>query len=461
MTTQHDISSGDQNWLKANNGKHMLHSMQPQALLETAPPVIIKRGDGVYVTDIDGKRYLDCQGGLWCVNTGHGRKEINEAITGQLEELAYYTTFPGSNHGPAIELSTRLCEVAGEENIKRVMFSSGGSDAVESALKIARQYWKIEGQPERTKFLSLRNGYHGLHFGGMSAGGAIAWRRNYEPLLPGFFQVESPHVYRSPLSQDPEELAGICALLMRREIEHQGPDTIAALIAEPVQGAGGVIVPHASYWPMLRAICDDYGILMISDEVVTGLGRSGSLFGARGWGVKPDMMTMAKGLTSGYVPLGATLINDRINTAFERADSEFNVFMHGYTYSGHPVACAAGLASLDLTLREDLTGNAGAVGDYLIGRLRDELFDIETVGDIRGKGLMIAVELVKDRESHEAFGPTDSLPPDVSGRCLEAGVMVRTIVNKFIISPPLTFSTAHADELVSVLKDSLVAALNA
>lgn len=448
----------NQNWLKSNNGKHMLHPMTPQVALNDAPPVIIKRGEGVHVTDIDGNRYLDCQGGLWCVNAGHGRTEINDAIKNQLDELAYYTTFPGSNHSPAIELSARICEVASEENIRRVMFSSGGSDAIESALKIARQYWKIEGQPERTKFISLRNGYHGLHFGGMSAGGSIAWRRNYEPLLPGFMQVESPHVYRNPLSQDPAELAQICANLLRREIEHQGPDTIAALLAEPVQGAGGVIVPHASYWPMLREICDQHGILMISDEVVTGLGRSGAVFGTRGWNVKPDMMTMAKGLTSGYVPLGATLLNDRISRAFDRDDSEFAVFMHGYTYSGHPVACAAGLASLELTLNEKMTENAGEVGAYLIDLLRKELADFGIVGDIRGKGLMIAVELVKDRKSHEAFSPTDSLPHEVSNHCLRAGVMVRMIVNKFIISPPLTFSKANADELVDVFKSALVKA---
>lgn len=449
--------SPDQNWLAAHNAKHILHPMLPQGILPSNPPVIIDRAEGVYVIDAAGKKYIDCQGGLWCVNAGHGRKEIRDAIVAQLDKLQYYTLFPGSTNTPAIELSAKLIEMTEPEGMKKVFYGLGGSDATESAFKIARHYWKIEGQLDRTKIISLRNGYHGLHFGGTAAAGANAWKRNYEPAVPGFIQVESPFLYRNPFTDDPEELSKICLAILEREIEHQVPDTIAALIAEPVQGAGGVIVPPASYWPGLRRICDKYGILLIADEVITGFGRSGALFGSRGWGVKPDMMCLAKGLTSGYVPMGATLVNARIADAFDRNDTPFNVFMHGYTYSGHPVGCAAALASLEIVERENLPENARVVGDYFIEQLKERLGGFEAVGDIRGKGLMIAIELVKDRGTKEPYGPEDALPRDVSEYCVERGVMVRTIVHKMIISPPLTFTREHVDEVVTILEQALAA----
>jgi adenosylmethionine-8-amino-7-oxononanoate aminotransferase len=438
------------NWLKEHNGRHQLHPMTPQAAVAAHPPVIIASGDGVHVTDVDGRRFLDCQGGLWCVNAGHGRQEIKDAIIAQLDTLQYYTLFPGSANAPSIQLSAKLCEIAAEERIAKVFFSSGGSDTVEAALKISRQYWKIMGEPERYKFISLRNGYHGVHFGGLSASGGNFWKRSYEPLMGGFFQVESPYLYRNPFTEDPEELAAICATLLEREIEHQSPDTVAAIIAEPVQGAGGVIVPPTSYWPRLREICDRHGILLIADEIVTGLGRSGCLFGSRGWGVKPDIITLAKGLTSGYVPLGATLINDRVAQAFDR-DSPHAVFAHGLTYSGHPVACAAGLASVELVLKEDFPANAAAVGAYFLERLRTTLSRHAPIGDIRGKGLMIAIEMVKDRRTKEPFSPVDPFPIAISEYCVANGVMVRCIAHKIIISPPLVFTRDHVDLAVDVL----------
>ncbi len=439
-------------WLEGHNGRYQLHPMMPQPAISAHPPMIVAKGDGVYVSDIHGKRYIDCQGGLWCVTAGHGRTEIIDAIKTQLDQLQYYTVFPGSTNVPSIELSAKLCELASEERITKVFFSQGGSDAVESAFKIARQYWKIEGQPQRFKFLSLRNGYHGLHFGGMSAGGNVAWKASYEPLMAGFYQVESPHLYRNPFTDsDPEFLTEMCIRMLEREIEHQGPDSIAALIAEPVQGAGGVIVPPASYWPRLREVCDRYGILLISDEVITGLGRTGALFGCRGWGVRPDLMCMAKGLTSGYLPLGATLIGERVASAFDKG-GDHGVYMHGYTYSGHPVACAAGIAAVDLTLREKLTENAADVGAYFLAALREKIGGFAPVGDIRGKGLAIAIELVKDRKSKEAFGPTDAFPQAISEFCVSHGVIIRCIVNKLIISPPLTFTRALVDEVVEILR---------
>ncbi|MDN4572267.1 aspartate aminotransferase family protein [Pandoraea cepalis] len=424
--------------------------MQPTALAREAPPPVIISGDGVTIRDAQGREFIDCQGGLWCVNAGHNRTEIKDAIVAQLNRLQYYTNFPGSVNEPSLELSRKLIEITQPEGMRKVMYGSGGSDANESAFKIARQYWKLVGKPGKIKFISLKNGYHGLHFGTMSACGANAWKASYEPMVPGFFQVESPHVYRNPFTEDPEALSALCATLLERELEYQTPDTIAAVIAEPIQGAGGVIVPPASYWPRLREICDRHDVLLIADEVITGLGRSGSLFGVRGWAVKPDIMCLAKGLTSGYIPLSATLMNDRIASAFDSM-SPHSVFMHGYTYSGHPVACAAGLASIDLVLKEKLSENSADVGEYFLSRLKSLQTRHRAIGDVRGKGLMIAIELVKNRETKEPFTPFDAYPGQISEGCVASGVMIRTIVNKLIISPPLTFTRDHVDQVVNVL----------
>lgn len=445
------MSSANKEWLKQHNTVHIMHPMQDPKAHQEAKPLIIESGEGVHVTDVDGRRFLDLQGGLWCVNAGYGRQEIISAITKQAEQLAYYSLFPGSTNPAAIALSQKLIEMTAEEGMAKVSFGLGGSDAVESALKIARQYWKLQGQGDKYKFISLYNGYHGLNFGGMSACGGVAWRSSYEPLMPGFIQVEGPHLYRNPFTNDPEELAEICAQIMERQIEIQGAHTVAAIIAEPIQGAGGVIVPPKSYWTRLRQIADKYDLLLIADEVITGFGRSGCIFGSRGWGVKPDIMCLAKGISSGYVPLSATLVNQRVASAWEKDAGAASVYMHGYTYSGHPVSCAAGLAAIEIVQRENLADNAAVVGEYFLGRLLELKEKHRAIGDVRGKGLMIAIELVKDRSTKEPFGPTDAYPLLISEGCVSSGVMLRTIVNKLVISPPLTFTKEHVDEVISVL----------
>jgi putrescine aminotransferase len=358
----------DENFIIENNARHVWHPMVDPKILENNPPLIVSESDGVYIFDIDGKKYLDCTASLWNVNVGHNRPEIKKAIIDQLDKLAYYTTFGNVSNPPSICLSALLMEMLEPEGMARVLFSSGGSDAVEGALKIARQFWKLSGKPEKTKFFSLKNGYHGVQFGGMSVSGGIPWRRAYEPLLPGCFQIDSPYLYRNAWTEDPEELGEICAGILSREIEHQGADTVAAFIAEPVQGAGGMIVPPANFWPRVREVCDKYDILLIADEVVTGFGRSGSMFGSRHWGVKPDIMCLAKGINSGYIPLGATAVNHRIVDAWKK-DDPLAPIMHGYTYSGHPLACAAALANLKIVIEEDLPGNAGLVGAYFLQQL--------------------------------------------------------------------------------------------
>jgi putrescine aminotransferase len=282
--------------------------------------------------------------------------------------------------------------------VAAVLFSNGGSDAVEGALKIARQYWKLKGQADRSKFISLRQGYHGVHFGGMSVNGNTNFRRAYEPLLPGCFHVDTPWLYHNPYSRRPRALGEICAELLEREIVFQGPDTVAAFIAEPIQGAGGVIVPPPNYWPLVREVCDRHGVLLIADEVVTGFGRSGAMFGTRLWNVKADLWCLAKGISSGYVPLGATAIGRRVADVFDADTTGARPVSHGYTYSAHPVAAAAALATLDVLEQQDVPGNAARVGAHLQARMRrpsSQRFSF--VGDVRGLGLMCGVEMVATR----------------------------------------------------------------
>jgi len=403
--------------LRRTNAQHMLHPMIDPKAVAAAPPLIIDRAQGVHVFDIDGKRYLDTVASLWNVNVGHGRPELKAAIMAQLDKLAYFSTFQNTSNPPAIELSARLMQMFARENMKKVLFSSGGSDAVETAMKLARQYWQLPA---------------------------------YEPLMPGCFQVESPYLYRNPWGEaDPARLARLCAEELDRAIQYQGPDTVAAFVAEPVQGAGGVIVPHESYWPLLRAVCDKHSVLLISDEVVTGFGRIGALCGARAFGVAPDMMAMAKGINSGYVPLGATLLNERVASAFEQPGVPA-ALMHGYTYSGHALACAAANANLDIVANEDLAGNAARVGALLNARL-PEFMRYPHVGDVRGLGLMSALELVADRSGK---APLMVAPPYVQtlvGAARSEGAIIRVQGNRLILSPPLVFTAADVDETVRIL----------
>lgn len=429
---------------------HILHPMTAPALSAQIEPLVISRGDGVYVYDNKGKRYLDSQGGLWCVNVGHNRKEMNEAIRAQLDKIAYYTSFVDFTNEPAMDLSRKLIEMLQPEKMSKVMFSSGGSDANETALKLARQYWRLQGQPERTKFISLKNGYHGTHFGTASVTGTEVHQFVYEPLLAGCIRIDSPWLYRNPWTTSPDELGKIVAGILDREIRHHGPHTIAAFIAEPIQGAGGVIVPPANFWPLVRDVCDRYGVLLIADEVVTGFGRSGNLFGSRGWGVAADIMTFAKGLTSGYIPLGATVLNERIASAWNDLSPQ-SFIMHGYTYSGHPVACAAGLAALDIVERENLPENASSVGQYCLEQLQSLTEHYPSVGEVRGKGLMIAIDLVSNKKSRESIDPFNPLPRQLALSAQKAGVIIRNVGPKIIISPPLIFQRSHVDELVGAL----------
>ena len=442
--------------LKRDNAQFLWHPMAHPGAMKKAVPDIIAKGEGCWIWDVDGHKLLDGVGGLWASNLGHSCREVRDAIVAQMDELPFYNVFRGTTHVRAIELSRRLVGLMQPDDVSAVFFSNGGSDAVEGALKIARQYWKLKGQADRFKFISLRQGYHGVHFGGMSVNGNTNFRRAYEPLLPGCFHVDTPWLYHNPYTQDPERLGQICAELLEREIVFQGPDTVAAFIAEPVQGAGGVIVPPANYWPLLRQVCDKYGVLLIADEVVTGFGRTGHWMGTRLWGVQADLWCLAKGISSGYVPLGATAIGRKVAEVFEADTTGAAAVGHGYTYSAHPVAAAAALATLDILERDDIPGHAGRVGARLQAQLAD-LHRFSMVGDVRGVGLMAGIEMVSDKAKRTPLTRNSDIPARVAREAYQRGLMVRISGPNLILSPPLVISESEVDFMVDVLRASFAA----
>ncbi|MEC7259640.1 MAG: aminotransferase class III-fold pyridoxal phosphate-dependent enzyme, partial [Pseudomonadota bacterium] len=334
----------DSNYLKEHNARSVWHPMAHPADSQANPPTIVAGGEGVRITDIDGHQAIDAVGGLWNVNLGFSCQPVKDAIAAQLNELPYYSIFRGTSHPAAIQLAEELRDFFAPDGLTRAFFTSGGSDSVETALRLARQYHKVKGAPSRTKFLSLKKGYHGTHFGGASVNGNANFRTQYEPLMPGCHHIPAPYTYRNPFDEtDPEKLAQKCLAALADEIAFQGAETIAAFIMEPVLGAGGVIVPHESFMPGVRALCDKHGILLIADEVITAFGRTGSWTGSRHWGVQPDMACTAKAITNGYFPFGAVMIAEGVAEVFEQDKTGKAAIGHGYTYSGHPVGAAAAL----------------------------------------------------------------------------------------------------------------------
>ncbi|MBP0482393.1 aminotransferase class III-fold pyridoxal phosphate-dependent enzyme [Sagittula salina] len=438
----------DENFLKENNARQMWHPMAHPGDQAAHPPKIITRAAGVRITDIDDHAVIDAVGGLWCVNLGYSNDVVKQSIADQLFELPYYSAFAGSSNPPAIEAAHAVQAFFAEDGIERVFFTSGGSDSVETCLRLARQYHRLRGEPTRTKFISLKKGYHGTHFGGASVNGNNRFRINYEPLLPGCYHLPAPYPYRNPFNEtDPARLAQLIAQAFEDEIAFQGAETIAALIVEPILGAGGVIVPDASFMPLMREICDRHGILMISDEVITGFGRTGDWSGARHWGVKPDMMSTAKGITSGYFPVGAALISGKVAEVFETSKPAEGTISHGYTYSAHPVGAAAVVACLSETLRLDTKANAAARGTQLFDGVRKLAEKHGLIGDVRGgHGLMTGIELVSDRAQKTPLDGTTV--KRIHEAVYEAGAMVRMSGHNFLMSPPLTITE---DEVNSVL----------
>ncbi|MGI9356701.1 MAG: aspartate aminotransferase family protein [Rhizobiaceae bacterium] len=439
----------DSNFLRENNGRYMWHPMtSPQDSIEN-PPIIITGSDGVCIEDIDGHSVVDAVGGLWNVNLGYSCQPVIDAITNQLSKLPYYSTFRGSSNDTAIELSYELGQFFEPDGLSRAFFTSGGSDSVDTSLRLARQYHKLRGEPGRVKFLSLKKGYHGTHMGGSSVNGNANFRTAYEPLLPGCYHIPAPYTYRNPFDEtDPEKLAQLCASALEDEIGFQGEYTIAAMIMEPILGAGGVIPPHKSFAPMVREICDRHGILLITDEVITAYGRTGAWSGARLWGIQPDMMCTAKAITNGYFPFGATMLGNRMVEVFENNPAA--KIGHGYTYSGHPVGAAAALACLQETKRLTVTENAAARGTQLFDGCKALMDKYDIIGDVRGgHGLMTAIEMVSDRNTKAPIdGSTASKVQDVA---YKSGAMVRVSGPNIILSPPLVLTADDASTILSAL----------
>ena len=443
--------------LKDLNAKQLWHPMGHPGDLQANAPTIIDRAEGVHIIDLDGHEAVDAVGGLWCANLGYSNNVVKQAISDQLFKLPYYSAFAGTSNAPAIEAAEAVVNFFKEDGMARVFFTSGGSDSVDTAMRMARQYHRLRGQPQRIKYLSLKKGYHGTHFGGASVNGNQRFRTAYEPLLPGCYHLPSPYSYRNPFHEsDPAKLAQMVAQAMEDEIMFQDPSTIAAFIMEPIQGAGGVIVPDASFMKLARDICNRHGILMISDEVITGFGRTGDWSGARHWGVQPDMMTVAKGITSAYFPVGATLVNAKIAETFESDQSGEGSIYHGYTYSAHPVGMAAVNACVSETLRLDLKTNAAARGNQLYDGLKALQADFDIIGDVRGgHGLMAAIELVSDRD---AKTPLDMRAIKCAHKATyEAGTMVRIGGSNLLMSPPLILTQADVAKILADLRSGLTA----
>lgn len=441
--------------LKELNAKQLWHPMGHPGDLQSNAPTIIDRAEGVRIIDLDGHEAIDAVGGLWCANLGYSNDVVKQAIADQLFKLPYYSAFAGTSNAPAIEAAETVINFFKQDSMARAFFTSGGSDSVETALRMARQYHRLRGQPQRIKYLSLKKGYHGTHFGGASVNGNQRFRTAYEPLLPGCFHLPSPYGYRNPFNEsDPARLAQMIAQGMEDEIMFQDPSTVAAFIMEPIQGAGGVIVPDASFMKLARDICDKHGILMISDEVITGFGRTGDWSGARHWAVQPDMMTVAKGITSAYFPVGATLVNSKVAETFESDQSGEGAIWHGYTYSAHPVGMAAVNACVSETLRLDLKSNAAARGAQLYDGLKSLQSEFDIIGDVRGgHGLMAAIELVSDR--------TTKAPLEMGTikrahkATYQAGTMVRIGGNNLLMSPPLILTESDVGKILTDLRSGL------
>jgi adenosylmethionine-8-amino-7-oxononanoate aminotransferase len=421
-------------------------------------PVMV-RGEGAYVWDHTGKRYLDGLSGLFTSQVGHGRTELAEAASKQASELAYFPLWTYA-HPRAIELAERIAELA-PGDCNRVFFTTGGSEAVESAWKLARQYFRMVGEPSRTKVISRNIAYHGTTMGALSITGIPALKTPFEPLVPGSVKVPNTNFYRAPEHGDDLVAFGKWAAdEIGRAIEREGPETVAAVYLEPVQNAGGCFPPPPGYFDRVRQICDRHGVLLVSDEVICAFGRLGEYFGATRYGYQPDIITVAKGLTSGYAPLGAMIATDRLVEPFLHGDASF---AHGFTFAGHPVSCAVALANLDVFERDGIIHHVQATQDAFRSSL-ETLGDLPIVGEVRGDGFFYGIELVKDKETKESFGDEESeflLRGFLSGALFESGLICRAddrgdpVIQ---LSPPLICGQPEIDFMVEVLRNVLTEA---
>ncbi len=414
-------------------------------------PVVFTDGQGAVLRDAGGREYLDGLASLWNVNAGHGRAELAEAAAAQMRKLAYASAYIGYTNEPAVQLAERLLRLA-YPNLSGVYFTTGGAESNETAFKIARYFWRRQGRPGKTKIISRIHGYHGLTLAAMSATGIPSFHAMFQPTVPGFLHVVPSYPYR---------YAGSGAGALEDAIKREGPDTVAAFIAEPVIGAGGVIPPTPDYFPAVRELCDRHDVLLIADEIITGFGRTGRWFALDHWGVQPNLVTFAKGVTSAYLPLGGVMVSRRIHEAIVQAPPSER-FMHAATYSGHPTCCAVGVANLDIFEREGLVERAAAMGARLQQKAQT-LRQLPTVGDVRGLGLMCGIELVADKATK---APALQVGGKVIGEARRRGLITRIrtgqagdypIGDTICLAPPLVVTEAQVDRIVEILRESIAA----
>lgn len=432
-----------EDWQELDKNHH-LHPFTDHKDLHKRRSQIITRADGVYIYDADDKKILDGMSGLWCVNVGYGRQEIIAAAAEQMQELPYYNSFFQCTNPPAIELSV-LLQAISQPQFKRIFFAGSGSESNDTIVRMVRTYWDLMGQPERHTIISRHNAYHGSTVAAASLGGMKAMHKQSGLPIPGIVHVEQPYWFGSDRSMSADEFGLATARSIEDKIKEIGPDKVAAFIGEPIQGAGGVIVPPDSYWPEVQRICDEYGILLISDEVITGFGRLGEWFGADYFRIRPDFMPFAKGVTSGYLPLGGVFVSDRVADVLIDKGGEF---FHGYTYSGHPVACAVAIANLKLIQSENLVARIrDDIGPYLQQKWR-ALGDHPLVGDTRMVGLMGALEIVENKDTLQRFDKKRGVGTICREKLLVNGVCMRAVGDTVICAPPFVLSHAEADEMI-------------
>jgi putrescine aminotransferase len=437
-----DEISGNVDW-QGLDAAHHLHPFTDHKSLHESKVRVITGADGVFIIDADGNRILDGMAGLWCVDVGYSRRELVDAAAAQMTKLPYYNAFFKTTTEPAVALAQRLARLA-PAGINHAFFASSGSEAVDSALRLARVYWQTLGKPEKKIIISREYGYHGSTTLGASAGGMVDMHRQAGD-MPNFVQVLPPYWYGYGSQMGQAEFGIYAARQLEDKIKALGADNVAAFIGEPIQGAGGVIIPPETYWPEVNRICAEHNILLIADEVICGFGRTGKMFGADTFGIKPDMMTTAKGITSGYIPLSALLVHDRVADVLINDVGEF---YHGFTYSGHPVACAVALANLDIIERENLVQRSHDLGILLRQKLNDALGDHPMVGEIRGVGLIGAIELVADKRTRRFFDKRGRVGTICRDYCFASNVILRAVRDTMVFSPPLVITEPEIDLLV-------------
>ena len=438
---------------QAADAAHFLHPFTDFKALSDKGARIIRRAEGIYLWDSDGHKILDAMSGLWCVNVGYGQRALIDAAARQMAELPFYNAFFQTATPPAIELAELLAEVTPPQ-FRHVFFSGSGSEGNDTVVRMVRRYWDILGQAQRQVIISRHNAYHGSTMAGASLGGMGGMHAQGGLPIPGIVHIEQPHWWQNgrPQGLSREDFGRVAAGWLEQKILEIGADKVAAFIGEPVQGAGGVIVPPESYWPEIQRICDQYGILLVSDEVICGFGRTGHWFGCERFGFKPDLMTFAKGVTSGYVPLGGVMVGERVARVLIERGGEFT---HGYTYSGHPVACAVALANIRLIRQLKLVEHVhDDVGPYLAAQF-EGLAAHPLVGEVQTCGLMGALQLVKDPLRGTPFASELEVGMVCRGHCFASGLIMRAVGDRMIIAPPLVITRAQIDEMMALIRRCL------